>query len=126
MFFFFFFFFCLANSFVTYCFNVGNGEELDVRMDGSETVSGDSCVRMKMETADQPKDAANKIPREAFKSGKVSFSKAAGCALKVDLRGGVVAEKSVLGVAAQVKWEVECLKKGFDAEAARGAKAPVK
>jgi hypothetical protein len=106
--------------------NVGNGEELDVRMDGAETVSGDACVRMKMETADQPKDAPNRIPREAFKSGKVSWSKTAGCALKADLRGGVVADKCVLGVAAQAKWELVCLKKGFDAEAAKGATPPAK
>jgi len=104
---------------------IGNQEELDMRADGAETVSGDNCARVKLETADQPKDAANKIPREAFKSGKVSYSQVAHCALKVDIKGGVVAEKSVLGVASQARWEVTCLKKGFDPAAAKAAeKAP--
>lgn len=101
--------------------NVGNGEELDVRADGAEQVSGENCARLKLETADQPKDAPNKLPREVFKSGKVSWSRSLGCALKVDLRGGVVAEKSPIGVISQVRWGVEFLKRGFDAEAAKGA-----
>lgn len=106
--------------------HIGNQEELDMRADGAETISGDSCARVKLETADQPKDAANRIPREAFKSGKVSYSKAAGCALKVDLKGGIVAEKSVLGVASQARWEVSCLKRGFDPEVAKKAAQPAK
>ncbi|MEK7466142.1 MAG: hypothetical protein AAB074_01900 [Planctomycetota bacterium] len=99
----------------------GNQEEVDMKSDGAETVSGDKCARIKLDTADQPRDAANKIPREAFKSGKVSYSTAAGCALKVDIKGGIVADKSVLGVSSQARWEIECLKRGFDAEVAKAA-----
>ena len=37
----------------------GNQEEVDMKSDGAETVSGDKCARIKLDTADQPKDAAN-------------------------------------------------------------------
>jgi len=104
----------------------GNHEELEIRADGTETVSGDSCVRMKLDTADQPKDAPDRIPREAYKSGKISWSKTAGSALKVDIKGGIVAEKCVLGAAGHMRWEVTCLKRGFDPEVAKAAGQPAK
>jgi len=97
--------------------HLGMEEELEMKTDGAEQVSGDNCTKVKLETADQPKESA--IPRELFKSGKVSFSRVAGCALKVDIRGGIAAEKSTIGVAGQKRWEVSCEKRGFDAEAAK-------
>jgi len=106
--------------------HLGNDEELDMRTDGFEQVSGDNCARVKLDTADQPKNAVNKIPREAFKSGKSSFSTAAGCAFKVDIKGGIIAEKSVLNVASQARWEVSCLKHGFDPDVAKAAGQPAK
>lgn len=92
-------------------------EELDMKADGSEQVEGDACAKLKLDTADPPKGSGKEIPREQFKSGKVSFSRAAGCALKVDLKGGVAAAGSKIGVAGVRRWEVECEKRGFDAKA---------
>lgn len=100
--------------------HIGNAEEVDMKLDGQEQVSGEGCVKVKVDTADQPKDAPNRIPREMFKSGKVAFWRAGGCALKVDIKGGIQKSKCSFGVDAQARWEVNCVKKGVDPAAAKG------
>ena len=89
-----------------------------MKADGSEQVEGDACAKVKVDTADPAKGSGKEIPREQFKSGKLAFSRVAGCALKVDLKGGVAAKDSKIGVAGVRRWEIGCEKRGFDAKAA--------
>ena len=104
--------------------HLGYDEEMDMRADGGESVAGANCAKVKLETADQAKDAAVKIPREQFKAGRSAFNVAAGCAFKVDLHGGVMADKTKLDMPGQARWELEMVKRGFDADAAKAAGQP--